>query len=165
MERHPPARQSSLRAMTLSPGDPAPAFTLPDQDGAEVSLDDFRGRKLVLYFYPRDATPGCTTEACQFNDSLAGFAGRDTAVVGVSADSGDSHRRFRAKFGLGFPLLVDEGAAVAQQYGAYGEKKFRGRTSVGIKRSTFLIDEQGRVEKAWYSVSADGHAAAILEGL
>lgn len=151
--------------MTLSPGDEAPAFQLEDQDGATVSLADFSGRKLVLYFYPRDLTPGCTTEACQFNDALPQFAAKDAAVVGISADTAASHQRFRAKYGLTFPLLVDAGAEVAKAYGAYGEKKFMGRTSVGVKRTTFLIDEQGRIEKTWYKVSADGHAASILEGL
>lgn len=151
--------------MTLSPGDEAPSFQLEDQDGAPVSLADFKGRKLVLYFYPRDLTPGCTTEACQFNDALPQFAAKDAAVVGISADTAASHQRFRAKYGLTFPLLVDAGAEVAKAYGAYGEKKFMGRTSVGVKRTTFLIDEQGRIEKTWYKVSADGHAATILEVL
>jgi thioredoxin-dependent peroxiredoxin len=151
--------------MTLSPGDAAPAFELPDQDGNVVSLADFHGRTLVLYFYPRDLTPGCTTEACQFNDALGGFAEKDAAVVGISADTAASHGRFRAKHGLTFPLLVDEGAEVAKAYGAYGEKRFMGRTSIGIKRSTFVIGPDGTIRKAFYKVSANGHAAAVLGDL
>jgi thioredoxin-dependent peroxiredoxin len=151
--------------MALTSGQPAPDFRLQDQDGNTVSLSDFRGRKLVLYFYPKDETPGCTTEACQFNDSLTRFEEQDVAVLGVSADDADSHRRFRAKFGLGFPLLVDTGGEVARLYGSWGEKRFGDRTFVGVLRSTFLIDDQGRIEKAWYDVSPDGHPEAILTAL
>jgi thioredoxin-dependent peroxiredoxin len=151
--------------MALTSGQPAPDFQLQDQDGTTVSLDSFRGRKVVLYFYPKDDTPGCTVEACQFNDSLSRFHDQDVAVLGVSADDADSHQRFRAKFGLGFPLLVDTGGEVAKAYGAWGEKRYGDRTFVGVLRSTFLIDEQGRIEKAWYDVKPDGHPEAILTGL
>lgn len=151
--------------MPLSPGDEAPAFDLKDQDGNAVSLVDLKGGKVLLYFYPKDDTPGCTKEACQFNDSLQRFKDQSVTVLGVSADSAASHLRFIAKFGLGFTLLVDEGAETAKAYGAYGEKKFMGRTSIGIKRSTFLIDEQGRIERAWYNVKADGHPEAVLSQL
>ena len=148
--------------MKLQPGDPAPPFTLPDQDGRDVSLDSYRGRKVVVYFYPKDDTPGCTTEACQFNDALTGFEGAGVDVIGISADDGDSHRRFRAKHGLGFALLTDEGSRVASAFGAYGEKMLYGKPTVGTIRSTFLIDEEGRVERAWYGVRVDGHAAKVL---
>ena len=146
----------------LQPGDPAPDFTLPDQDGAPVDLASRRGRKVVVYFYPADDTPGCTKEACQFNDSLTGFEGAGVEILGISPDDADSHRRFRAKYGLGFTLLTDTGNQVATRYGAYGEKMLYGRPSVGTIRSTFLVNEKGRIERAWYGVRADGHAAKVL---
>jgi thioredoxin-dependent peroxiredoxin len=149
----------------LEPGDQAPAFTLPDQDSRPVSLDDFKGRKLLLYFYPADDTPGCTAEACQFNDNLHAFQTAEVPVVGVSPDDAASHQRFRSKFGLRFTLLSDPDHAVAERYGAWGERNRYGRTIVGILRSTFLIDEEGKIERAWYSVKADGHAAKVLEEL
>jgi len=146
-------------------GAKAPAFTLQDADGKKVSLADFAGRKVVVYFYPADDTPGCTKEACQFNDSLAGFGRLGVAVVGISPDSSASHQRFRAKYGLGFTLLSDPERSVMQRYGAYGEKMMYGRKVVGVIRSTFLIDEKGRIAAAWYGVRADGHAAAVLAAL
>jgi peroxiredoxin Q/BCP len=151
--------------MKLEPGEPAPHFTLPDQDGQRVDLNDFRGRKVVLYFYPKDDTPGCTKEACQFNDALAGFSGLDVDVLGVSGDDAESHRRFRGKYGLGFRLLTDAGNTVGAAYGAYGEKLLYGKPVTGVIRSTFLIDEEGRIERAWYGVKADGHAAKVLAQL
>ncbi|MFZ0216054.1 MAG: thioredoxin-dependent thiol peroxidase [Candidatus Dormiibacterota bacterium] len=151
--------------MALKPGDQAPTFRLPDQDGTAVSLGDFAGRKLLLYFYPKDDTPGCTTEACQFNDARQRFVDRGVAVIGVSADDGESHRRFRAKYGLEFPLLSDDGGQVATTYGAWGEKTYGEQTFTGVLRSTFLIDEQGRIEQAWYDVAPDGHPEAILAGI
>lgn len=147
----------------LSAGDPAPSFTLPDQDGNPVSLDDFKGRKVVVYFYPKDDTPGCTTEACQFNDSLPSF--QDVPVLGISADSAASHVKFRTKYGLQFPLLTDAGHAVAEQYGAYGQKMLYGKAVTGVIRSTFLIDEQGCLLHAWYSVKTNGHAAQVLAAI
>jgi thioredoxin-dependent peroxiredoxin len=147
------------------PGNQTPAFTLPDQDSRPVSLDDFKGRKLLLYFYPADDTPGCTAEACQFNDNLHAFQTAEVPVVGVSPDDAASHQRFRSKYGLRFTLLSDPDHAVAEQYGAWGERNRYGRTIVGILRSTFLIDEEGKIERAWYSVKADGHAAKVLEEL
>jgi thioredoxin-dependent peroxiredoxin len=150
--------------MKLQPGDPAPQFTLPDQDGSPVDLASFRGRRVVLYFYPKDDTPGCTKEACQFNDALSGFEEAGIEVLGVSADGGDSHRRFRASYGLGFRLLSDAGHQVASRYGAYGEKLLYGRPTTGVIRSTFLVDDRGLIERAWYAVRADGHAARVLAG-
>jgi thioredoxin-dependent peroxiredoxin len=149
----------------LEPGDQAPAFTLPDQDSRPISLEDFKGRKLLLYFYPADDTPGCTAEACQFNDNLHAFQTAEVPVVGVSPDDAASHQRFRSKFGLRFTLLSDPDHAVAERYGAWGERNRYGRTIVGILRSTFLIDEEGKIERAWYNVKADGHAAKVLEEL
>jgi len=148
--------------MKLQPGDPAPDFSLPDQDGRPIDLSSYRGRRLLVYFYPRDDTPGCTKEACQFNDALSDFEDTGVDVVGISADSAESHRRFRAKYGLRFPLLSDEGHRVAALYGAYGEKLLYGKPTTGVIRSTFLIDEEGRLERAWYGVRADGHAAKVL---
>ena len=151
--------------MSLTSGHQAPDFTLKDQDGNAVSLADFRGRKLVVYFYPKDDTPGCTTEACQFNDSLDRFQNEDVAVVGISADDAESHHRFRAKFGLNFPLLVDEGGEVAKAYDSWGTRTYGDRTFTGTLRSTFLIDEQGKIWHAWYDVRPDGHPEAILATL
>jgi len=147
----------------LDTGARAPAFTLLDAMGAKVSLKDFAGRKLVVYFYPADDTPGCTKEACQFNDNLRAFDRADVAVVGVSPDGAEKHTKFAAKYKLKFPLLSDPSHAVMEKYGAWGEKTLYGKKSVGVIRSTFLIDEKGKVARAWYSVKADGHAAKVLE--
>ena len=149
----------------LEEGAQAPTFTLPDQDGNPVSLDDFKGSRVLVYFYPADDTPGCTKEACQFNDNLAGFQAAGVPVLGVSPDNAASHQRFRNKYGLRFPLLTDADHAVMDTWGAWGEKTRYGRTSVGVLRSTFLLDEHGRVERAWHNVKADGHAASVLTHL
>lgn len=146
----------------LEPGVEAPPFTLPDQDGRMVSLDDFAGRRVLVYFYPRDDTAGCTKEACQFNDNLAAFESAGVPVVGISPDPAASHVRFRSKYGLAFPLLSDVDHAVMERYGAWGEKSAYGKKTRGVIRSTFLIDPEGRVERAWYNVRADGHAAKVL---
>ncbi len=147
----------------LGVGDTAPEFTLPDHDGRPVALADFKGRRVLVYFYPADDTPGCTKEACQLNGNLADLGSTDVAVVGVSGDDAGSHQRFRAKYGLAFPLLTDSSHEVMEAYGAWGEKTLYGRKSVGVIRSSFLIGPEGRVEKAWYNVRADGHAAKVLE--
>ena len=146
----------------LDRGDPAPRFTLSDQDGRPVSLADFAGRSVVVYFYPADDTPGCTKEACQFNDNLAAFDGADVPVLGISPDDADSHLRFREKFGLRFPLLTDSDHAVMTAYGAWGEKTLYGRKTVGVIRSTFVIDGEGTIQRGWYNVRADGHAGKVL---
>ncbi len=149
----------------LSKGDKAPDFTLPDQDGEEVSLAAFAGRRVVVYFYPKDDTPGCTTEACQFNDGLPDFSGLGVDVLGISADPAASHRRFRERHGLTLRLLSDADHAVMARYGAWGEKTLYGKTSVGVIRSTFLVGRDGRIERAWYNVRADGHAGKVLEAV
>ena len=149
----------------LEAGATAPAFTLTDQDGSTVSLKDFKGRRVVLYFYPKDDTPGCTKEACQFNDNLLAFNGADVAVLGVSPDGAANHTKFRAKYGLKFPLLSDPDKKVMEKYGAFGEKTMYGKKVVGVIRSTFLVDEKGKIARAWYSVKADGHAAKVLEAI
>ena len=133
------------------PGDPAPDFTLLDATGAEVSLAGFRGRKVLVYFYPKADTPGCTTQACGLRDARPDLG--DTVVVGISPDKPAALTRFDTKYGLGFPLLSDPDHAVAEAYGAWGEKKNYGRTYMGIIRSAFLVDEEGRIEQAWPKIS------------
>ena len=146
----------------LEAGDRAPAFTLRDQDGTKVALKDFAGGDVVVYFYPADDTPGCTKEACQFNDNLRAFSRSGVAVVGVSPDDGETHVAFRKKYGLKFPLLTDTDHKVMERYGAWGEKTLYGKKSVGVIRSTFLIRTDGKVRRAWYHVKADGHAEKVL---
>ena len=149
----------------LQAGDVAPAFSLPDQDGKTVSLGDFKGSRVLVYFYPKDDTPGCTKEACQFNDNLQAFQQAKVPVIGISADSAASHVKFRNKYGLTFPLLTDSSRQVMEQFGAYGQKMMYGKPVTGVIRSTFLIDEEGKIARAWYSVKADGHAAQVLASL
>jgi len=149
----------------LQPGQPAPAFTLPDQDGNPVALSDFAGRRLVVYFYPADDTPGCTTEACQFNDNLSAFERAGVSVLGISPDGAERHQRFRAKHGLRLTLLTDADHQVMAAYGAYGPKTLYGRTTEGVIRSTFLIGPEGTIERAWYNVRANGHAEKVLAAL
>jgi len=147
-------------------GSMAPDFSLPSDDGGTVTLSALRGSKVVLYFYPKDDTPGCTVEACAFRDTLPRFDGADAVVLGVSPDSVESHRKFRDKFGLTFRLLADEDRAVCEAYGVWKERSLYGRKSMGVERSTFLIDEGGRVVESWRRVKAEGHAekiAALLE--
>jgi thioredoxin-dependent peroxiredoxin len=149
----------------IKEGEKAPAFTLEADDGSKVSLKDLRGGKVVLYFYPKDDTSGCTTQACEFRDSMPELDTRGATVLGVSPDSAASHRRFREKHGLNFPLLVDEDHQVAEAYGVWKEKSMYGRKYWGIERSTFLIDEEGRIERAWRRVRPKGHAQAVLAEL
>ncbi len=149
----------------LSPGDPAPAFELPADDGSTVSLADLKGSRAVIYFYPKDDTPGCTTQACSLRDAKADFDAIGASVFGVSPDSPDSHARFRDKYALGFRLLADEDHAVAEAYGAWGEKKNYGKTSMGIIRSAFVIDEDGTIVLAKYNVKPDATAPGALAAL
>jgi len=137
---------------TLHPGDPAPPFTLPDQAGNTVSLSDFAGRKLLLYFYPKADTTGCTAQACSVRDARADLQGLGLPVVGVSPDQPKAQKAFDAKYGLDFPLLSDPDHAVAEAYGVWGEKSMYGRTYMGIVRSSFLVDEDRRIAEAWYKV-------------
>ncbi|MDA8313482.1 MAG: thioredoxin-dependent thiol peroxidase [Actinomycetota bacterium] len=149
----------------LAAGDLAPNFTIPDQDGNPVSLRDFAGSTVIVYFYPADDTPGCTKEACQFNENLSAFQRSGAKVVGISPDSAATHVRFREKYGLAFPLLSDPAHEVMEAYGAWGEKTMYGKKTVGTIRSTFVVDGDGKVVRAWYNVRADGHAAKVLESL
>jgi peroxiredoxin Q/BCP len=146
-------------------GQVAPDVALPDESGRIHRLADQRGRWTILYFYPKDDTPGCTTEACQFRDLDTAYAATDADVWGVSKDSAASHRRFREKFNLPFTLLSDPGREVIEAYGAWREKSMLGKTYMGIARSTFLIDPDGRIARAWPQVKADGHAAEVLAAL
>ena len=143
-------------------GKAAPAFTLPAVLDGPVRLSQFKGRNnVVLYFYPRDNTPGCTREACDFRDNIASLQSADTAVLGVSTDSLKSHEKFAEKFELPFPLLSDEKHEVAEKYGVWVEKKQYGRTYMGLQRSTFLIDKQGKIAAVWPKVSVAGHVAEV----
>ena len=151
--------------VTLAAGDPAPDFALPDQDGAIHKLTNYRGRTVVLYFYPRDDTPGCTKQACSLRDTLGEIGEHDAVVLGVSVDSAESHRAFREKHGLNFPLLVDDGAATATAYGAWGEKTLYGRTSIGMTRATFIIGPDGLLTKVWKRARAADHGQAVLKAL
>jgi thioredoxin-dependent peroxiredoxin len=149
----------------LEIGAKAPSFALPNQSGKTVSLKDFSGERFVMYFYPADDTPGCTKEACQFNDALAAFRKLGVKVVGVSPDGAEKHVAFRSKNGLAFDLLSDPEKKVMTSYGAYGEKMMYGKKVNGVIRSTFVIGANGKIEHAWYGVRADGHADKILARL
>jgi thioredoxin-dependent peroxiredoxin len=143
-------------------GTTAPAFKTTDTNGESVSLKDFRGKKVVLYFYPKDDTPGCTREACSFRDAFSKFKKRGITILGVSPDSEKSHQKFTAKYKLPFTLLADVDHSIADAYGVYGEKKFMGRTYMGIHRTTFLIDEKGKIKKVFEKVKPDDHADEVL---
>ena len=149
----------------LAPGDPAPAFALPDADGRTVALSDYAGRRVVVYFYPAAGTPGCTTQACDFRDDLGAFAGAGVAVVGISPDPPAALAAFRDAERLPFPLLSDPDRGVLSAYGAYGEKQLYGRTVTGVIRTTVVVDEQGRVSAAWYGVRAKGSVARLRREL
>ena len=149
----------------LTPGTKAPAFSLPADDGSTVALKDLKGKKVVLYFYPKDDTSGCTTEACEFRDSWKSVLKAGAVVLGVSPDPVSSHLKFRKKYSLPFPLLADTEHAVAEAYGAWGEKSMYGRKYFGILRSTFIIDERGKVTKVFEKVKPKGHAGEVLASL
>ena len=149
----------------LEPGSKAPDFTLVAHDGTKVKLSSFRGRPVVLYFYPKDDTPGCTREACGFRDAKGKLAKHDAVVLGVSPDGPESHAKFRTKFRLPFTLLCDVDHAVAEKFGAWREKNMYGKKSMGIARSTFVIDGDGRVAAVFKAVKVDGHAEQVLEAL
>jgi peroxiredoxin Q/BCP len=149
----------------VEPGKKAPDFTLPADDGDKIKLSSLRGQAVVLYFYPRDNTPGCTKEACAFRDQKTALTKLGAKVLGVSTDGLESHGKFRDKFKLNFPLLADEDHQVAEKYGAWREKNLYGKKSMGIQRSTFLIDAEGKVAKVWKKVNVDGHDEAVIEAL
>jgi thioredoxin-dependent peroxiredoxin len=149
----------------LAPGDTAPDFTLPDADGKDVSLADFRGRRVVVYFYPAAMTPGCTTQACDFRDSLSSLAAAGIDVVGISPDKPEKLAKFRERDSLTFPLLSDPSRSVLDAYGAYGEKTMYGKKVTGVIRSTFVVDPDGKIEQAQYNVKATGHVAKLRRDL
>ncbi|WP_343074858.1 thioredoxin-dependent thiol peroxidase [Phytoactinopolyspora alkaliphila] len=149
----------------LSPGTPAPTFTLPDADANPVSLESHRGRRVIVYFYPAAMTPGCTTQACDFRDNLSSLEAAGITVLGISPDAPPKLAEFRDRDGVTFPLLSDENRDVLQAYGAYGEKKLYGKTTIGVIRSTFVIDPEGVIEKAMYNVKATGHVAKLRRDL
>ena len=146
----------------LKAGQKAPAFSLPNQDGNVVSLSQFKGKKVVLYFYPKDDTPGCTKESCAFRDGMDEIRESGAVVLGVSGDSVDSHKKFAKKFNLNFPLLSDERKTVLQAYGVWKEKSLYGRKFMGIERTTFIIDEQGTIDDIFQKVKVDGHLEEVL---
>jgi peroxiredoxin Q/BCP len=149
----------------IEKGSIAPDFTLASDEGGDVTLSGLRGKKVVLYFYPKDDTPGCTIQACDFRDATPAFEKLDAIVLGVSPDSVESHGKFRKKFGLTFPLLADEGHAVSEAYGVWKERSMYGRKFMGVERSTFLIDEEGQVAEVWRKVKPKGHAEMLEDVL
>jgi peroxiredoxin Q/BCP len=151
--------------MLLQEGTMAPDFRLPADGGGEVSLSDYRGKKVVLYFYPKDDTPGCTTEACNFRDDYSQLLAAGAAVVGISPDTVQSHDKFKSKYSLPFALLSDADHQVAETYGAWGEKKMFGKTYEGVLRSTFIIDEEGKISKVFAKVKPKNHSEEVLAAL
>ena len=151
--------------MALSPGDPAPDFSLPDAEGKTYTLADLKGQRVVLYFYPRDNTPGCTKEACGFRDAYDTYQEKNVVILGVSTDDAKSHAKFTTKYALPFPLLVDRDGAVASRYGVYGLKKFMGKEYMGITRSTFVIGPDGTLEQVYLKVKPETHADTVLADL
>jgi peroxiredoxin Q/BCP len=152
-------------AQELAAGDKAPAFSLKDQGGKVVTLQGLKGKQVVLYFYPKDDTPGCTKEACEFRDSIGPFRKAGAVVLGVSLDGEESHRKFIARYALPFPLLSDLDASVSKAYGVYKEKNMYGKKYWGIERSTFVIDPAGKVKAVFRKVKVDGHVDEVLEAL
>jgi peroxiredoxin Q/BCP len=151
--------------MPVQEGKPAPAFSLESTDGKKISLKDFKGRRVVLYFYPKDDTSGCTAEACSFRDAFPDFTGQDAVILGVSPDDLKSHGKFQAKYSLPFPLLSDPDHAVAEKYGVWKEKSMYGRKYMGIERTTVVIDTAGKVAKVFAKVKVPGHHEEVLEAL
>ena len=149
----------------LGKGDKAPDFSLEDASGVKHGLKDFKGRKIVLYFYPKDDTPGCTTEACGFRDQHGAIEDRGAIVIGVSPDKPASHVKFAEKYNLPFLLLADPEHSLIEAFGAWGEKKMYGKSFMGVIRSTFIIDEKGKIAAAWPKVSPEGHAEEVLSAL
>jgi peroxiredoxin Q/BCP len=151
--------------MSIEIGDKAPDFTLPTDGGGKVALAKLRGQKVVLYFYPKDDTSGCTAEACGFRDSFPKFGKLEAAVIGISRDSVASHDKFKKKYELPFTLAADEKGEVCERYGVWVEKSMYGRKYMGIERATFLIDENGKIAQVWHKVKVPGHADAVMEAV
>lgn len=151
--------------MIPTPGTPAPDFALPDETGTVRRLSDFRGQTIVLYFYPKDDTPGCTTEACNFRDDYSAYEQAGVTILGVSPDSPKSHAKFKQKFQLPFSLLADEDHAVCEAYGVWGQKKFMGKEYMGVLRTTFIIDPEGNIKKVFENVKPAEHSAEVLAAI
>lgn len=151
--------------MPLESGNPAPGISLPDETGTVRNLSDYRGRAVVLYFYPRDDTPGCTTEACNFRDDYSAYQQADVVILGVSPDQSGSHAKFIEKYSLPFPLLADEGHKVCDLYGVWGPRKFMGREYEGVLRTTFLIDKHGKIARVFENVKPADHSAEVLAAI
>ena len=151
--------------MSVKVGDPAPNFKLPTDGGKMLSMNDLKGKNVVLYFYPKDDTPGCTREACSFRDNLPKFSSKDATILGVSRDSGESHDQFKAKYQLPFTLVSDVDGKLSEGYGVWVERERDGKKSMGINRSTFLIDKKGVIRKEWRGVNVDGHSEEVLAAL
>jgi peroxiredoxin Q/BCP len=151
--------------MTLPIGSPAPDFTAVSNTGETITLSQFRGQYVVLYFYPKDDTPGCTKEACGFRDALPNFSDANAIVLGVSRDDTASHAKFVKKFDLNFPLLADTEGTITEAYGVWVEKSMYGKKYMGIERTTFLIDKNGKISSVWPKVKVDGHAAEVLQAI
>lgn len=149
----------------LKIGDTAPAVSLPDETGTTVTLADFKGKPVVIYFYPKDDTPGCTAESCDFRDNLTAFSRTNVQILGISKDSVKSHAKFKEKYGLNFPLLADTETKAAQDYGVWVEKSMMGKKYMGTERSTFLIDASGKIAAIWPKVSVTGHVGAVLKAV
>ena len=149
--------------MKLKVGETAPHFSLPSSSGETVKLNALKGQKVVIFFYPKDDTPGCTIEACEFRDKSDEISAQGTKVLGISPDNLESHDKFISKFNLNFELLADEDNTVATDYGAWGEKNMYGKVTIGMKRMTFLVDEEGNIEKIWGKVTPEGHAQQIID--
>ncbi len=149
--------------MALDVGDSVPTFKLPSSSGKEISLSDYKGKKIVLYFYPKDDTPGCTTEACEFRDNLKNYSDVNAVIIGVSKDPLNSHDKFIEKYDLPFELISDEDGKLLDAFGVWKEKSMYGKTFMGVERTTFLIDENGKIAKSWRKVSVPNHVAAVLE--
>jgi peroxiredoxin Q/BCP len=147
----------------LKIGDTAPDFTLPTDGNGEITLSSLKGQKVIVYFYPKDNTPGCTTESCEFNDALPNFESLNTAIIGISKDSVKKHDNFKAKYGFNFPLASDENSDTCERYGVWKEKSMYGKTFWGIERSTFLIDEEGKIAAIWNKVKVKGHVEAVQQ--
>ena len=151
--------------MSVAAGDKAPSFSMPTDGGGRVASKDLKGKPVVLYFYPKDDTSGCTAQACAFRDALPDFSKVNASVIGVSRDSAASHDKFKKKFGLTFPLASDEDGTVSEAYGTWVEKSMYGRKYMGIERSTFLIDGKGVIQKVWRKVKVPGHAEDVLKAV
>jgi thioredoxin-dependent peroxiredoxin len=162
-KKNAPAATTSLEPIAV--GQPAPAFSITADDGKTISLSDFAGKRVVLYFYPKDNTPGCTREACSFQENLLALKKKNTVVIGVSRDSAKSHAGFKTKYNLSFPLLVDTDAALHRAYGAWGTKTMYGKTIEGALRTTVIIDNKGNIGAIFNNVKVDGHTAAVLAAL